>query len=247
MIQINRNQKTKIPDTNGLVEKIDYNTKITEIEGKIPDISNLATKTALTAIENKIPNISNLATKTLVNKVENRIPNIANLATKTALNTVKNKILDISNLATKTALTSVENKISDIISLAKKTSLDEKLKKLLHLFVLPFQGNTLFDSEGGLQAYLIFQPVYRYFKTITNTNYISSWKSKGLSNESFKPPTTSENSLNPKLNYYGYNIRAKLTGSCLKQSKVTYTHKKVVNIYIVYELGASNSHIDDPT
>ena len=105
----------------------------------------------------------------------------------------------------------------------------------------------MFDSDGGSQAYLIFQPVYRYFKTVTNTNYISSWKSKGLSNESFKPPTTSENSLNPKLNYYGYNIRAKLTGSCLKQSKGTYTHKKVVNIYIVYELGASNSHIDDPT
>ena len=26
-----------------------------------------------------------------------------------------------------------------------------------------------------------------------------------------------------------------------------FTHKKVVNIYIVYELGASSSHINDPT
>ena len=26
-----------------------------------------------------------------------------------------------------------------------------------------------------------------------------------------------------------------------------YTHKKIVNINIVYELGASSSHIDDPT
>ena len=33
---------------------------ITELEKKIPDISNLATKTALTAVENKIPNVSNL-------------------------------------------------------------------------------------------------------------------------------------------------------------------------------------------
>ena len=33
-------------DTSGLVKKTDYNTKITEIEVKIPDISNLATKTA---------------------------------------------------------------------------------------------------------------------------------------------------------------------------------------------------------
>ena len=29
--------------------------------------------------------------------------------------------------------------------------------------------------------------------------------------------------------------------------KFRFTHKKVVNIYIVYELGASSSHISDPT
>ena len=42
-------------------------------------------------------------------------------------------------------------------------------------------GNFLFDGGDGTQAFLIFQPVYKYFKFITNTNYISSWKSKGLS------------------------------------------------------------------
>ena len=47
-------------DTSGLVKKTDYNSKITEIEDKIPDTSNLATKTALTTVENKIPSISNL-------------------------------------------------------------------------------------------------------------------------------------------------------------------------------------------
>ena len=36
-----------------------HNAEITKIEGKIPGISNLATKTALTAVENKIPNVSN--------------------------------------------------------------------------------------------------------------------------------------------------------------------------------------------
>ena len=42
-------------------------------------------------------------------------------------------------------------------------------------------GNTLLDEGDGYQAYLIFQPVYIYFKMVTNTNnYISSWKSKGL-------------------------------------------------------------------
>ena len=32
----------------------------------------------------------------------------------------------------------------------------------------------------------------------------------------------------------------------MQQSKLTYTHKKIVNIYVVYELGASSSNINDP-
>ena len=91
----------------------------------------------------------------------------------------------------------------------------------------------LFNSEDGSQAYLIFQAIYTHFKTVTNTNYILSWKYRGLSAESIKPPTTSDNSLNPELSYIDYNIRVKFTGSCLKQSKISYTHGKVVNIYIV--------------
>ena len=47
-----------------MLKKTNYNTKITELENKIPDISNLATKTALTAVENKIPSASNLVKKT---------------------------------------------------------------------------------------------------------------------------------------------------------------------------------------
>ena len=74
----------------------------------------------------------------------------------------------------------------------------------------------LFNSEDGSQAYLIFQSIYRYFKTIVNTNYILSWKSRGLSAEYIKPPATSDNSLNPELSYIGYNIRVEFTGICLK-------------------------------
>ena len=55
---------------------------------------------------------------------------------------------------------------------------------------------------------------------ITNTGYVSSWKSKGLSAESIKPHTTSDNSLTPILNYYGTKARVKFTGSCLKQTKI---------------------------
>ena len=41
-----------------------------------------------------------------------------------------------------------------------------------------------FDYEDGTQNYLVFQPLSKYFKLITNTSYVSSWKSKGLSSES---------------------------------------------------------------
>ena len=60
-----------------LLKKTGYNAKITEIEGKIPDISNLATKTALTAVENKIPSASNLVKKTdyntMITEIEKKL------------------------------------------------------------------------------------------------------------------------------------------------------------------------------
>ena len=37
--------------------------KLTELENKIPNISNLATKTALTTAENKMPDVSSLVKK----------------------------------------------------------------------------------------------------------------------------------------------------------------------------------------
>ena len=92
-----------------------------------------------------------------------------------------------------------------------------------------FIGKSNFE-EDSTQNYLVFQPLNKYFEVITNTNYASSWKSKGLSVETIKPPTTSDNSLTPELNYYGSKTTVKFTGSCLKQTKMSHTHEKVVNI-----------------
>ena len=57
-------QTKKNPDTSGLVKKLDYDVKLTEIESKIPSISGLVTTAALTSVENKIPNVNNLVKKT---------------------------------------------------------------------------------------------------------------------------------------------------------------------------------------
>ena len=79
-----------------------------------------------------------------------------------------------------------------------------------------YHGKNYFDEDGALN-YLVFQPLNKYFKLITNTNSVSSWKSKGLSSESIKPPITSGNSVTPALNYYDTKTRVKFTRICLKQ------------------------------
>ena len=79
-----------------------------------------------------------------------------------------------------------------------------------------FIGKSHFE-EDGTQNYLVFQPLSKHFQVIFNTDYISSWKSKGLSAENIKLPTTSGNSLTTALSYNGTKTRVKFTGSCLKQ------------------------------
>ena len=152
-----------------LLKKTNYNTKITELENKIPDISNLATKTALTTVENKIPDTSNLATKTALTTVENKIPDTSNLATKTLVNKVENEIPDISNLATKTLVKYVENKIPDISNLVKKSGYNTKITevennvKKLHAYDLSYyRGKKYFVEEDGVQNYLVFLPMRKY-------------------------------------------------------------------------------------
>ena len=55
--------ENKIPDTSGLVKRLDYNAKINEKENKMPSISGLAINDALTVIEKKISNINSLVKK----------------------------------------------------------------------------------------------------------------------------------------------------------------------------------------
>ena len=100
-----------------------------------------------------------------------------------------------------------------------------------------FVGKSHFEEDGA-QNYFVFQSLNKYLKVITNadTKFISSWQSKGLLDESIKPPATSDYKPNPKVNYYGTKTRLEFIGSCLKQDKSTFNHGKIVNIYIVYEL-----------
>ena len=113
-----------------------------------------------------------------------------------------------------------------------------------------YKGKQYFDERSGKKNYLLFLPINKYFRLNSVANrvdYVLSWKSKRFSSKNTRPPTTSDNSLSPELNYYGTKTRVKVTKTFSKKSRHFLTHKHAVNIYIVYELAASSSFNSDPT
>ena len=130
---------------------------------------------------------------------------------------------------------------------AKIIELENNIEKLQTFDSSYFKGKNHFEEDGA-QNYLLFQPVFRYFKIIANKKCISSWKSTGLSDETIAPYATPDNSLTPLIDHYGSKVRVKFNKGCLKQSnKLTYSYEAKVSIYIVYERGASSSNDSNPT
>ena len=146
--------------------------------------------------------------------------------------------------------TTIDNTVSSFGSKiaeneTKNKSIENEFKKLKTLDLSYFIDKNYFEEDRS-QNYLVFQPISRYFKM--NGKYISSWKSKGLSDETITPYVTSDNSLTPLTDHYGTKVEVKLNGSCLKQSnKLTYDYRHRENVYIVFELDASGSNDNDPT
>ena len=126
----------------------------------------------------------------------------ANLVTKTIFDNT------ISSLDSKTAANKTEN-----------DSIENELKKLKTFDLSYFIGKSHFEEDGA-QNYLVFQPIIRYFKITANTKFISSWKSKGLSDATITPYATSENGLSPLIDHYSNQVRIKVNKSCLKQPQI---------------------------
>ena len=121
-----------------------------------------------------------------------------------------------------------------------------ELKKLQKFVSSYFRGKNYFDGDGT-QNYLVFHPMYKYFKTLVEGGftYISSWESKGLYNEKISPTKTSNYDQCPRLVYNNAKIKLNFSGNFLKQDKITYSHGPIVNIYVVYRLipGINNSDV----
>ena len=98
-----------------------------------------------------------------------------------------------------------------------------------------YNGKIYFEEDDTPNC-LIFQPLKKYFKVGGgNLYYVLWWTYKGLSNESIKPSATSNNIFTLTLNYPGTKTKVSFNRACLEQDKVTFNHRKIVNIYIVYK------------
>ena len=182
-------------------------TKLTELENRIPDIGNLASKNVLTTVENKIPSVSNLVKKTDYKTKITEIENKLNHNNEKYIDTQEfNKLTaDVFNAriaqANSTTETEFDSKLSSLnrkitANKSKHLLVENELNKLKTFDSSYFIGKSHFE-EDGTQSYLVFQPIHKYFEfvNINNEWYNTSWK--GLSEESIKPPVTSDNSLNP--------------------------------------------------
>ena len=180
--------KVNNTDTSVFVLKTKYNLDKTELEKKIPDVTDFVKEAKFTELENKIPDISNLATKTMLTAVENKIPVVSNLVTKTGYNT---KVAEIENRVNNhnhdkyittpkfnslaadvfNARLAQANLITKTDFDAKSLSLNRKTteNKTEHLLVKnelnklkTFDSSYFIDKshfeEGGTQNYLAFQP-----------------------------------------------------------------------------------------
>ena len=139
-----------------LLEKTDYNTKISEIESKIRDVSSLATKSALTAAENKIPDVSNLVKKvdynTKVTEIENKLNNHNhNKYIDTQAADVFNARIAQANLITKIDFDPKLSKLNREITSNKTKHLlvKNELNKLKTFDSSYFIGKSHFNEDGS--------------------------------------------------------------------------------------------------
>ena len=107
--------------------------------------------------------------------------------------------LDSTIAENKTKIQSIENEFEKFKTLDLSYSIDKS-----------------YFGEDGAQNYLVFKPIKRYFKII-NTKYTSSWKSKGLSDETITSYATSDNSITPLIDHYGSKVKVKFNKNCLKR------------------------------
>ena len=177
------------------LKKTDFNSKTSEVVGKIPSTNGLATNSELTAVENKISDVSSLVKKTEYNtKISDIGKKITDHNHDKYITTPEFNIMAASVFNTRLAAQTdlIKNPefdaklkgISDSVTKNKSKHLlvKNELKKLKTLDLSYFWGKNYFKSNDGAQNALVFQTMQKQFN-LSNVDQISKWKSQGLSNQ----------------------------------------------------------------
>ena len=132
-----------------------FNTKISEVENKIPNTSNLVTTTVLNTkiseFENKIPNHDKYVTAPEFNELT---------AKKFAARLKQANLVDKTDFDNK--LTSYNRRITS--NKTKYLEVQKKLNSLITNGYNFFLGRMYFTSNNGSQSTFAFQPTLRYFR-----------------------------------------------------------------------------------
>ena len=168
-------------DISDFVLKTKYNTGKTELENKNPDVSNSATKTALSTVENNIRDVSNLVKKTdyntKVTEIENKLNNHDKYIDASEFNKLAedafNARIAQADLITKTDFDAKLSNLNTYLLKSEHLLVENELNKLKTFDSSYFIGRSRFE-EDGTQNYLVFKPLRKYFKLITNALSILS-------------------------------------------------------------------------
>ena len=68
-----------------------------------------------------------------------------------------------------------------------------------------------------------------------------------MSDAKFNSIKTPNHTITPNVDYYGTKASVEFNGSSFKQDKVTFNHRKIANIYVVYEISKGINISDYPT
>ena len=190
-----------------------FDCKITEVEGKIPNINGLAANSSLTAVENKIPDITSLITKT---DFDAKLKDISDRVTNN-----KSKYLLLDNELKKIVG-------STLVGSTAKTKFDEVKKEN------SFSKGFFFYT---VQSYLVYDCKMSSFNF--SSRKISEWKSTGIfiysSDSSMRGIEDTKTKL-PELKNDG-SVYVYLQGNRFQQNKVIIpNNNNVINIYCVYKL-----------
>ena len=228
-----------------MVVKADFNSKITEVENKIPSISGLATNSALTVVENKVPDISGLVTRTNYNtkisEIEKKVSdhNHCKYITTPEFSTLSARIFDarlkLANLITKREFDIQLKEISDRFTSNKTKHLlvENELKKLKNFDATYFRGKKYFDGDDGTQNALVFQTVQKHFELL-NGDQIVKWRSKGLYNQ-YLSGAGSVGDIVLSKPIKPMHVIFKGKGPLVQYDNDVIAGGPIVNIYIVYK------------